>query len=170
MLLDNKRDENLESRIHVYHMSHTVHESGVVDDLVVKRTQVISVPFDLNAANMYLFNQHGSNYLSLLFCNKILIDPACMYFMAKSDSSEDIGAFERSEDFPLLKYLSIKPDKTFDKLQKIHLLIAQTNVSGLRMKLQMLNIYHSSLFVSGKCFCHRKWSIWLRITCKFWIL
>lgn len=131
ILLDNKRYANLESRAHVYYMSHTVHEAGVVDDFVMRRTQVLSVAFDLDAADMYLFNQHGSNHLSLLFCNKILSEPACMYFMAKIDGNEDIGAFERSEDFPLLKYLSVRPDKNIDKLQKPQLLIAQTNVSGL---------------------------------------
>lgn len=144
IIVDNAVSQAHDTVVHIYRYQHTNNTSNdeITDDLDldIKRTQMISTPYNLQNGTMFFYDGYGEYHLFMVFCEgnalHAMSTKRCEYFLWKTDGIDDTIAFQTISDFQLIEGISLE---SYQQLlapnnKKIvtayNVLAFQVNVSG----------------------------------------
>lgn len=108
IFIDNKEAESHDTIIHVYQYGHTKNADNI-NELEVRRVQMISTSIDLLAGNAFTYDGGLVSIFYLVLCAtnvpQAIIMKECEYYAWRSDSIEETTVFQRLNHLPLLEGL-----------------------------------------------------------------
>lgn len=160
VIIDNAVSQSHDTVVHIHrytHMNGTNDETN--DDLVldIKRTQMISTPYNLKNGTMFFYNGNSDDHLFMVFCDGNALHAMsmkrCEYFLWKNDGVDDTIAFQTIRDFEMIdgilleSYLNI-PSTNNKKIVAAHDVLAfQMNVRKNTLSYNLVNIH---IFIIAK--------------------